>query len=136
MLVTAGQDHGRDASAASSPAGGFAMTRIKGHDYTWNQSWIEFKAPNAQGVYCLLDKDGKVIFIGKGKIRERLLRHWNQENSGDARIWSHGPAFFRFELTSQPAARETVTHFGSYFVARLSWSRLGGSEDTRGTNQT
>ena len=82
------------------------MTQIKGHDYTWNQSWIDFKAPNAQGVYCLLDKDGKVIFIGKGKIRESLLRHWNQENSGDARIWSHAPAFFRFELTTQPAARE------------------------------
>ena len=72
------------------------MTQIKGHDYTCNQSWIEFKAPNAQGVYCLLDKDGKVIFIGKGNIRERLLRHWNQENSGDARIWSHAPAFSSF----------------------------------------
>lgn len=82
------------------------MPGIKGHDYTWNQSWIEFKAPNAQGVYCLLDKRGKVIFIGQGNIREHLLRHWNQENSGDAEIGSHAPAFFRFELTDQATERE------------------------------
>ena len=48
------------------------MTGIKGHDYTWSNSWIEFKAPNAQGVYCLRDKEGNVLFIGKGKLRERL----------------------------------------------------------------
>lgn len=29
------------------------MNEIKGHDYTWSKSWIEFKAPNAQGVYSL-----------------------------------------------------------------------------------
>ena len=42
------------------------MTRIKGHDYIWSNSWIQFKAPNAQGVYCLQDKEGKVLFIGAG----------------------------------------------------------------------
>lgn len=82
------------------------MTQIKGHDYTWSQSWIEFKAPNAQGVYSLLNKDGKALFIGKGNIRERLLSHWNQENSTDAEIWSYAPTFFRFELTTRPAERE------------------------------
>lgn len=76
---------------------------IKCHDYTWNQSWIEFKAPYAQGVYCLCDRGGKMIFVGKGNIRERLLSHWNQENSTDAEIWSHSPATFRFELTTQSA---------------------------------
>ena len=29
------------------------MSGIKGHDYTWSKSWIEFKAPDALGVYCL-----------------------------------------------------------------------------------
>lgn len=82
------------------------MTAIKGHDYTWSNSWIEFKAPNAQGVYCLLDKEGKVLFIGKGNIRERLLGHWSRNNSTDAEIWSHAPATFRFELTDNPSARE------------------------------
>ena len=42
------------------------MMEIKGHDYTWSNSWIEFKAPSAQGVYCLRDKQGKVVFIGAG----------------------------------------------------------------------
>lgn len=82
------------------------MMGIKGHGYTWNQSWIEFKAPKAEGLYCLLDKDGKVIFIGKGNIHERLLSRWNQENSTDTEIWSHSPATFRFELTTHPAKRE------------------------------
>ena len=82
------------------------MIGIKGHDYTWSNSWIEFKAPNVQGVYCLRDKEGKVLFIGKGNIRERLLGHWNRENSIDAKIWSHAPATFRFELTTHPAELE------------------------------
>jgi excinuclease UvrABC nuclease subunit len=82
------------------------MTGIKGHDYTWSNSWIEFKAPNAQGVYCLRDKDGKVLFIGKGNIRECLMGHWNRESSTDAEIWNHAPATFRFELTGHPAERE------------------------------
>ena len=81
------------------------MMGIKGHDYTWSNSWIEFKAPNAQGVYCLRDKEGKVLFIGKGNIRELLLGHWNRNYSTDAEIWSHAPATFRFELTAHPADR-------------------------------
>lgn len=66
------------------------MPGIKGHEYTWSKSWIEFKAPDAPGVYCLRDKEGKVLFIGKGKVRERLLSHWNRENSTDEAIWNHG----------------------------------------------
>jgi len=79
------------------------MKDIRGHDYLLNQSWIEFKAPNAQGVYCLRDKEGKVIFIGKGNVRERLLSHWNHGSSTDAAICSYAPATFRFELTGHPA---------------------------------
>jgi len=82
------------------------MAEIKGRDYTWSKSWIEFKAPNEPGVYCLMDKEGKVIFVGKGNIRERLLSHWNRENSTDLRIWDHGPNTFRFELTRHPAERQ------------------------------
>jgi excinuclease UvrABC nuclease subunit len=79
---------------------------IKGHDYTWSLPWIEFKAPNAQGVYSLRNKEGKVIFVGKGNIRQRLLSHWNRENSTDAVVWNYVPCAFRFELTNHPAERE------------------------------
>jgi hypothetical protein len=79
---------------------------IKGHAYTWSKSWIEFKAPNAWGVYSLGDKRGGVIFVGRGNIRERLLSHWNRQNSGDLAIWDHNPAYFRFELTPRPAERQ------------------------------
>lgn len=82
------------------------MRGIKGHGYTWSKSWIEFKAPDAQGVYCLRDWEGKVLFVGKGKIRERLLSHWNRENSTDEALWGRGPASFQFELNTHPADRE------------------------------
>lgn len=82
------------------------MNEIKGHDYAWSKSWIEFKAPSAQGVYLLRNKTGEVIFVGKGNIRQRLLRHWNRENSRDAAVWNYDPRFFSFELTSNPAERE------------------------------
>jgi len=64
------------------------------------------QGPNAEGVYCLRDKEGKVLFIGKGKVRERLLSHWDRENSADRAIWDHDPATFQFELTNNPALRE------------------------------
>jgi excinuclease UvrABC nuclease subunit len=83
-----------------------SLPGVKGHDYTWSKSWIEFKAPDAPSVYCLRDKEGKVLFIGKGKVRERLLSHWNRENSSDESIWDHAPATFSFELTTHPADRE------------------------------
>ena len=82
------------------------LKEIKSHHYTWNISWIEFKAPNAEGVYSIQDQEGKVIFIGKGNIRERLLTHWNRENSKDAAVWNYNPCSFRFELTDHPADRE------------------------------
>jgi excinuclease UvrABC nuclease subunit len=76
------------------------------HCYKWSKSWIEFKAPSAQGVYSIRDKAGAVIFIGKGNIRQRLLSHWNRENSTDAVVWSFDPCFFSFELTDHAADRE------------------------------
>jgi excinuclease UvrABC nuclease subunit len=82
------------------------MTEIKGHDYVWSKSWIDFKVPNATGVYWLRNKEGKVIFVGKGNVRERLLSHWNRENSVDALIANYSPCSFRFELTDHPAERE------------------------------
>jgi excinuclease UvrABC nuclease subunit len=74
--------------------------------YTWSKSWIEYKAPNAEGVHSIRDKEVKVIFIGKGNIRQRLLSHWNRENPTDASILDHDPATFQFELTNRPAERE------------------------------
>ena len=83
------------------------MREIKGHGYTWTMSWIEFKAPNSEGVYDIQDKEGRVIFVGSGNIRKRLLSHWNRENSIDEAIWNHVPASFRFELTDHLAERES-----------------------------
>ena len=48
------------------------MEGTKSHAYAWSKSWIEFKAPNAQGVYWLRNEEGKTIFVGKGNVRERL----------------------------------------------------------------
>ena len=81
------------------------MPGFKGHEYTWSKSWIEFKAPDAPGVYCLRDKEGKVLFIGKGKVRERLLSQWNRENFTDEAIWDQAPASFRFELSTHHTSR-------------------------------
>jgi excinuclease UvrABC nuclease subunit len=78
------------------------MKGIRGQDFTWSKPWIEYRAPNSQGVYCLRDKEGKVLFIGKGRVRERLLSHWNRENPNDAAIWDHAPAVFRFEVIPHP----------------------------------
>ncbi len=82
------------------------MNEIKGHDYAWSKSWIEFKAPNAQGVYTLRNREGTVIFVGRGNIRQRLLSHWNRENPSDAVVWNYDPYAFSFELNDHPAERE------------------------------
>jgi hypothetical protein len=83
------------------------MEETKTHAYAWSVSWIEFTAPNVQGVYWLRDKEGNTIFIGKGNVRERLLGHWNRTNpAADLAIWNHSPQSFRFELTNHPARRE------------------------------
>lgn len=91
---------------ASKVDGGGAVKGIKGHDYTWSKSWIEFKAPDAPGVYCLRDKEGKALLIGKGKVRERLLVIGAGKNSTDEAIWGRGRTTFQFELTTHPADRE------------------------------
>ena len=83
------------------------MIETKSHDYAWSKSWIEFKAPNAQGVYWLRNKEGKALFVGKGNVRERLLGHWQRLDPTDAAIWDRNPATFRFELASNPAQRES-----------------------------
>lgn len=82
------------------------MLEVKGQDYNWSKPWIEYRAPNSLGVYSLRDKEGNVLFVGKGNVRERLLSHWNRENPTDASIWDHAPASFRFEVTLHPDKRE------------------------------
>ncbi len=62
------------------------MIRTRSRDYAWNKGWIEFEAPNAQGVYWLRAKDGQTIFVGKGNIRQRLLSHWDHEKPGDLAV--------------------------------------------------
>ena len=66
------------------------MIRTRSRDYAWNKGWIEFEAPNAQGVYWLRAKDGQTIFVGKGNIRQRLLSHWDHEKPGDLAMGKTG----------------------------------------------
>lgn len=47
---------------------GSAKAGINGHNYTCSKSWIEFKAPSTQGVYCIHDEEDKALFTGKGKV--------------------------------------------------------------------
>ena len=47
------------------------MEETKSHAYAWSKFWIEFGAPNGQGVYSLRDKEGKELFVGKDNVRER-----------------------------------------------------------------
>ena len=82
------------------------MPGIKGPSYAWGRAWIEFKTPTGQGVYCIRNKEGKILYIGKGNLRERLLSHWYKENAGDASVWSGGPHSFSNELTDKPKGRE------------------------------
>lgn len=98
------------------------MIETKSHNYAWSKAWIDFQAPNATGVYWLRDKEGKTLFVGKGNVRERLLSHWNRENSTDLAIWDHSPATFRFELTRHPAERQAEHNP----AARTPNSRLDG----------
>lgn len=82
------------------------MIETKNHAYAWSISWIEFKAPNDQGVYWLRNKEGKTLFVGKGNVRERLLGHWQRLDPADSAIWDRNPATFRFELTNDSSRRE------------------------------
>ena len=47
------------------------MTETKSHAYACIRSWVEFKAPNAEGVYWIRDREGKTLFVGKSNVRER-----------------------------------------------------------------
>jgi excinuclease UvrABC nuclease subunit len=78
------------------------MAESKSHVYAWGIWWIEFKVPSAEGVYSIRNKEGQVLYVGKGNVRERLLSHWNKRNSGDEAIWSRAPYSFRYELTDDP----------------------------------
>ena len=82
------------------------MPGIKGPNYVWGRAWIEFKTPNAEGLYWIRNKEGKVLCIGKGNVRERLSSHWYRENAGDTLVWSGLPHSFCFELTDDSRKRE------------------------------
>jgi hypothetical protein len=82
------------------------LAGMKGHDYIWNKSWIEFQAPSAQGVHCIRSQEGKALFVSKGNLREGLLSHWEKQDRVDTAIWSGNPHSFAFELTGNPAERE------------------------------
>ncbi len=65
------------------------MAGIKGRSYLWSLQWISFEVPSAKGVYVIRNKDGAVLHVGKGNVRERLLSHWNRKSPADASIWEN-----------------------------------------------
>jgi hypothetical protein len=64
--------------------------------------------------------------VGKGNIRERLLSHWNHENSTDLAIWNQAPYTFRFEMTHNPARREAAV--SALLTGVLQMGKVHGGE--------
>jgi hypothetical protein len=55
----------------------------------WTQKTID-GAPDEEGVYAILSLNDR-IYMGRGRIRHRLIGHWNKTNPGDRWIWSQKP---------------------------------------------
>lgn len=77
----------------------------------FRRTTIEAYAPNLDGVYALL-KNGSYVYIGKGRIRERLLAH----NAGDNPcITRQAPTHFLYSMppTSEidKVEKELIDHY-------------------------
>jgi hypothetical protein len=67
---------------------------------------VERISLNQMGVYGLFRKNGWV-YIGKGNIRDRLLKHLNGDNP---RITEEHPTHFVSEVTQYMDVREPVAN--------------------------
>lgn len=79
--------------------------------HAFRRSTIEAYAPNLEGVYGLL-RHGSFIYIGRGRVKERLLAH----NAGDNPcITRQAPTHFVYSLpqTSQidQIERQLIDHY-------------------------
>ena len=78
---------------------------LSGTRYTFSEENAA-RAPEQLGVYQIEDADSKVIYVGQGRIRDRLLSHFHSENDADECIFSHHPTAYRREVCANAAARE------------------------------
>lgn len=67
------------------------MAGLGGKRYSYRADNVA-KAPEGEGVYQIERNDGTIIYIGSGKIRERLQSHVRGDNPGtDACISRNSP---------------------------------------------
>ena len=64
------------------------------------------KAPIEEGVYGIMTSDDKMIYIGQGKLRNRLTTHYNNQDPADACIRKYSPTHYYREVCSNPESRE------------------------------
>lgn len=69
----------------------------------WNQETMT-QAPNEEGVYAIISITER-LYIGKGKIKERLISHWNKQNAQDRCIWSKRPVRCCWEVCADSDTR-------------------------------
>ena len=62
--------------------------------------------PQEEGVYAILDPNGKTIYIGCGNLYFRLMTHYHKWDPLDECIWKHHPAYFWWEKCSNSKERE------------------------------
>ncbi len=79
--------------------------------HAFRRTTIEAYAPDLDGIYGLL-KNGSFVYIGKGRIRQKLLAH----NAGDNRcIILQTPTHFVYSMppTSQidQVEKELIEHY-------------------------
>ena len=72
------------------------------HFFKFNVLTIQLLPPHATGVYLLRNAFG-VVYVGKGRIRDRLMSHLRGDNP---LIALYRPTEFAFELHADPDDRE------------------------------
>jgi excinuclease UvrABC nuclease subunit len=79
------------------------VKRIKAREI--QKKWSPFKeekikdVPDVFGVYELADENREIVYIGHGKLKERLSEHFRKKTCPGAR-------FFRYEKTSNKERAE------------------------------
>ena len=81
------------------------MQGITGKGY-WFKIDTLSKAPTGEGIYMIMDRIHRPIFAGRGKIRERLTSHFNQQEPIDKRIWEREPRGYYREVCLNSKLRE------------------------------
>ena len=90
-----------------------AVSWISAGPCMWNREVLD-GAPTGDGVYAIVS-GASVLYLGRGNIKDCLISHWNKENSTDARIWSHKPTHYWWEISICSGARqaELLRHYST-----------------------